>query len=56
MKPSNCITPRSLAECNFRPSDDPIERFRRDSRVAEVAFWTVIACGFVAAIAAALFT
>lgn len=52
MKHSNLIAPRSMAECNFRPSDDPIERFRRDSRAAEVAVWIALCAGFIAAIVA----
>lgn len=46
MKQSHMRTPRSLAECSFFPSDDPIERFRRDSR----AVWAALALGAVAAL------
>jgi hypothetical protein len=38
MKASHLRTPRSLSECSFFPSADPIERFRRDNRAAE---WVV---------------
>lgn len=26
MKPSNLVTPRSMDECHFQPSMDPVER------------------------------
>lgn len=52
MKQSHIRTPRSLAECAFFPSDDPIERFRPQSRAAEVAVWIALCAGFIAAIVA----
>ena len=53
MKPSHCITPRSLAECHFRPSDDPIEAFRPSRRVSDLAVTVALIVGAIAAVAVA---
>lgn len=54
MKQSHMRTPRSLAECSFFPSADPIERFHRDSRAAEWVVWAVVIVGAAAATVAVL--
>lgn len=56
MKHSNLTAPRTMSDCSFRPSDDPIERFRRDDRAAVLAVWAALALGAVAALVAVVLT
>lgn len=37
MKPSNLTTPRSMEECHFQPSMDPIERTPTSHRAGDTA-------------------
>lgn len=56
MKNSYFTTPRTLSECTFFPSADPIERYRHSSRAAEFAVWIALGMGAVAAIVAGVLT
>jgi hypothetical protein len=50
LKPSHFQTPRSLSDCSFTPSADPIERLRSNDKSDTIVF---VACA-LAAIAAAV--
>lgn len=57
MRRSHYITPRSLSECQFNPSDDPIERYSHSQgRASSWAVAITLALGFIAAIAAGIWT
>lgn len=55
MKRSHYQTPRSLADCQFMPSADPIEHYRHTSRFSEWAVWIALGAGAVVAIIVVVF-
>ena len=52
MKHTNIITPRSLSECHFQPSMDPIEHYQAER--FDWQYRLVIAASVVAAAACAV--
>ena len=56
MKHTNLVAPRSMAECNFRASDDPIESFRPSRRVSDLAVTVALIVGAIAAVAVVALT